>query len=172
MAREIRKIADEEAKHGIHFNVLEIGGKTLKSEIQRSNPTATPGCSKKDCLGCEEKRGKGGKCHKNNINYQISCQMCGKVYIGETSKNLYTRTNQHIQNRRDGEAFMNKHYEEEHKGERKRFEAKVTHTNRDCLTRQIREGVLIRRATKPLLNSRTEWFQPPLFRVQSEVVRE
>ena len=171
LAREIRKIADEEAKHGIHFNVLEVGGRTLKSEIQRSNPTATPGCSKKDCLGCKEERGKGGKCHKNNINYQISCQSCEKMYIGETSKNLYTRTSQHIQNS-DGEAFMNKHYEEEHKGEQKRFEAKVTHTNKDCLTRQIREGVLIRRATKPLLNSRTEWFQPPLFRVQSEVVRE
>ena len=58
LTRELRKIADEESKHGIHFNVLEIGGRTLRSEIQRSNPTATPGCSKKDCLSCEEERGK------------------------------------------------------------------------------------------------------------------
>ena len=67
---------------------------------------------------------------------------------------------------------MSKHYQEEHRGEEMKFKAKVTHTNRDCLTRQVREGVLIRRTTKPLLNSRTEWFQPPLFRVQSEVIRE
>ena len=172
LAREMRKIADSEAKHGVHFNVMEIGGRTLKSEIQRSNPTATPGCSKIDCLGCEEGRGKGGKCHKSNVNYQISCQKCEKVYIGETSKNLYTRTLQHIQNKKEDEAFMSKHYQEEHRGEEKKFKAKVTHTNRDCLTRQVREGVLIRRTTKPLLNSRTEWFQPPLFRVQSEVIRE
>ena len=94
------------------------------------------------------------------------------MYIGETSKNLYTRTIQHVQNKKEGESFMSKHFEEEHGGEQKKFKAKVTHTNRDCLTRQIREGILIRRTTKPLLNSRTEWFQPPLFRVHSEVVRE
>ena len=168
----MRKIADKEAKHGIHFNILEIGGRTLRSQIQRSNPTSTPGCTKKDCLGCGEGRGKGGNCHKNNINYKISCQKCDKVYIGETSKNLYTRALQHSQNKKEDESFMNKHYQEEHNGEEKSFTAKVTHSNRDCLTRQIREGVLIRRATKPLLNSRTKWFQPPLYRVQNEVVRE
>ena len=67
---------------------------------------------------------------------------------------------------------MDKHFRDEHGGEEKQFTAKVTHTNKDCLTRQIREGVLIRRAEQTLLNSRTEWFQPPLFRVQSEVIRE
>ena len=172
LAKEMRKIADKEAKNGIHFNVLEIGGRTLRSEIQRSNPTATPGCSKIDCLGCKEERGKGGKCHKNNVNYQISCQKCQKVYIGETSKNLYTRTLQHMHNKKEDESFMDRHFQEDHGGEDRQFTAKVTHTNRDCLTRQIREGVLIRRTQKPLLNSRTEWFQPPLFRIQSEVVRE
>ena len=172
LAREVRKIADREAKEGIHFNILEIGGRTLRSEIQRSNPIATPGCSKTDCLGCKDERGKGGKCHKSNVNYQISCQKCEKVYIGETSKNLYTRALQHVQNKKEDDSFMDRHFQDEHRGEEKQFAAKVTHTNKHCLTRQIREGVLIRRAEKPLLNSRTEWFQPPLFRIQSEVVRE
>ena len=151
---------------------MEIGGRTLRSEIQRSNPIATPGCSKTDCLGCKDKRGEGGICHKRNVNYQISCQKCEKVYIGETSKNLYTRALQHVQNSKEEESFMEKHFKDEHRGEEKQFAAKVTHTNKDCLTRQIREGVLIRRADKTLLNSRTEWFQPPLFKIQSEVVRE
>ena len=172
LAREMRDIADKEAKHGIHFNIMEVGGRTLRSEIQRSNPTATPGCDKSDCLGCKEERGKGGKCHKNNINYKIECQICKGVYIGETSKNLYTRTAQHCQNKSETESFMTRHYQDEHRGEEKKFTAKVTHTNKDCLTRQIREGVLIRRTTQPILNSRTEWFQPPLFRIQSEVMRE
>ena len=172
LAKEMREIADKEAKHGIHFNIMEIGGRTLRSEIQRSNPIASPGCNKDDCLGCKEGRGKGGKCHKNNVNYQIECKECSKVYIGETSKNLYTRALQHVQNKNEEESFMKRHFREEHSGRDANFTAKVTHSNKDCLTRQIREGVLIRRATKPLLNSRTEWFQPPLFRVQSEVVRE
>ena len=172
LAREMRDIADREAKYGIHFNIMEVGGRTLKSEIQRSNPTATPGCNKSDCLGCKEGRGKGGKCHKNNINYKVECQICKGVYIGETSKNLYTRTIQHCQNKDEKKSFMKKHSQEQHRGEEEKYTAKTTHTNKDCLTRQIREGVLIRRATQPILNSRNEWFQPPLFKLQSEVVRE
>ena len=65
-----------------------------------------------------------------------------------------------------------KHEEECHEGQEVKFKATVTHSNRDCLSRQIREGVQIRRSSKPILNSRTEWFQPPLFRVLNNVVRE
>jgi hypothetical protein len=175
LARRMRHIADKEAKDGIHFNVIEVGGRTMKSAFQRSNPTATPGCNKEDCMGCAEEKGGGGKCHKNNVNYQIECTECtennGPVYIGETSKNLYTRTLQHLRGRRQDESFMKKHEEECHGGREVQFKARVTHTNRDCLSRQIREGVLIRRSNRPILNSRTEWFQPPLFRVYNEVVR-
>ena len=66
---------------------------------------------------------------------------------------------------------MNKHMEESHIGEEKDFRARVTHTNKDSLSRQVREGVMIRRATRILMNTKSEWFQPPLFRVQSEIVR-
>ena len=67
---------------------------------------------------------------------------------------------------------MRKHEMEEHEGKTTKFGAKVTHTNRDCMSRQVREGVMIRRSKQPVLNSKTEWFQPPLFRIQNEVVRE
>ena len=66
LARRMKTIADKEAKQGIHFNIIDMGGRTLKSEVQKSNPTATPGCEKRDCLGCSMGRGKGGKCHKDN----------------------------------------------------------------------------------------------------------
>ena len=176
LAKKMRQITDKEAKHGIHFNIVEVGGKTMRSELQKSNPTAKPGCSKADCLACKEGRGKGGKCHKNNVNYEIVCMECPEnskhVYIGETSKNLYTRASQHINCRKQEESFMRKHEEEVHGGQEVEFRAKVTHSNTDCLSRQIREGVLIRRSHRPVMNSKTEWFQPPLFRIQSEVVRE
>ena len=42
---------------------------------------------------------------------------------------------------------------------------------RDCLTRQVRENVLIRRSQVPVLNSKTEWHQPALYRIQLEVER-
>ena len=106
----------------------------------------------------------------------IECRECPEesrgVYIGETSKNLYTRTSQHIKTRRQEESFIRKHEEECHEGHEVQLKARVTHSNKDCLSRQIREGVQIRRSNKPILNSRTEWFQPPLFRILNDVVRE
>ena len=176
LARRMKTIADREAKAGIHFNIIEIGGRTLKSEVQKSNPTATPGCDKTDCVACSLGRGKGGNCQKGNVNYKMECMECPEstraTYIGETSKNLYTRAAQHIGNREQEESFIKKHEVESHNGETVQWKASVTHTNRECLSRQVREGVQIRRNPKPSLNSKTEWFQPPLYKIMKEVVRE
>ena len=73
-------------------------------------------------------------------------------------------------NSRDEEYFLSKHMREKHGGQSEDFRAKVTHLNKDCLTRQIREGVLIRRSGKELMNTKTEWFQPPLLSIRSEIV--
>ena len=175
LTKLMKKVADKEAGEGIHFNIVEMSGRRMKNELQKSNPTASPGCEKSDCMGCKEGKGKGGKCHKTNINYEIECQLCPEgnraAYIGETSRNLYTRTLEHLNNK-DNEGFMNKHMAECHPGIESHFKAKVTHYNSDCLTRQVYEGVGIRRSTKTLLNTKSEWFQPPLFRVQSEIIRD
>ena len=163
----------DEKKGGINFNIVEMGGRTLKRELQRSNPTATPGCNKQDCMGCRKKKGEGGQCHRSNVNYEIECRLCKNtkptVYIGETSRNLYTRGGEHMRLRNEQESFMNKHMSENHDGMADDFVAKVTHSNKDCLTRQIREGVLIRRSERELMNNKAEWFQPPLFRIRSEI---
>ena len=124
----MKKVAEEEAKEGIRFKIMEVGGRTIKRELQRSNPTATPGCTESDCIACSMERDKGGDCRKNNVNYEIECQLCpeGKkhVYIGETSRNLYTRGKEHLNNNRnretvgdDGVSFMHRHMEEQHKGQ-------------------------------------------------------
>ena len=121
-------------------------------------------------------RGKGGQCHRNNVNYEVECQLCPEteraVYIGETARNLYTRATEHKYREDDESSFMKRHMKECHEGEEGSFNARVTHTNRDCMTRQVREGVLIRRCCRNVMNTKSEWFQPPIFRVQSEVVRE
>ena len=174
LAKAMRKVAEQEAKGGIHFNIVEMGGNRIKTELQKSNPTATPGCQHEDCMGCKERRGRGGKCLKSNVNYEIECQLCPEgdraVYIGETARNLYTRTKEH-QNRKEDEGFINNHMKEYHQGREKKFVAKVTHTNKDCLTRQVREGVLIRRCQRNILNNKSEWFQPPLYQIQREIIR-
>ncbi len=113
---------------------------------------------------------------KNNVNYMVVCKECDEseksVYIGETARNLYPRMREHVQNKTES-SFMKRHISERHQGEEVEFEARVTKTNRDCLSRQVREGVLIQKYGSEcnLMNTRSEWNQPSVYRIQSEIVR-
>ena len=48
----MRKVAEEDEKEGIRLKIVETGGRTLKGELQRSNPTKTHGCGDQMCVGC------------------------------------------------------------------------------------------------------------------------
>ena len=152
----------------------------MKHTVQKSNPTATPGCPSKDCLACKEGRGKGGSCLKSNIQYELECGLCTEeqkgVYIGESSRNLYTRGKEHVgkyrSRKRNHDSFMKKHQVEKHGGREADFKAKVTGVFRDSLSRQVSEGVHIRRGGRSILNSKSEWHQPALWRVRNELIRD
>ena len=60
LTKQLKEVARNEAKQGIRFKIVETGGRTLKSELQRSNPTASPGCGQEGCIGCSASRGEGG----------------------------------------------------------------------------------------------------------------
>ena len=109
------------------------------------------------------------------MNYEVECRLCPEnrraKYIGETSRNLYTRMKEHIKGGQNDESFMTKHMEAYHDGKEADFIARVTHANRDCLTRQIREGVLIRKGEFNM-NTKSEWHQPSLYSIHSEIIRE
>ena len=111
------------------------------------------------------------------MNYSIECQLCPdghkSLYHGETARNLYTRGIDHEQNYRTQQekSFMLKHQNKEHQGSPGSYTAKVNATAKDCLTRQVREAVHLRRSSVPTLNGKTEWHQPALFRIQSEILR-
>ena len=175
LANSLKLIADIEAEAGIHFKIIETGGISMRSILQKSNPLKSIGCDNADCLPCKEGRGTGGDCEGGGINYQIECQLCDdgdkSVYIGESSRNLYTRCKEHLQRYRAGgeNSFMAKHQNEEHLGQEPSYKARVTDKTRDCLSRQVREAVLIRRSNMKILNGKSEWHQPALFRVQQEI---
>ena len=177
LARELRLIVEQEQREGIKLKIVETGGRTIKSQVQKSNPTATPGCSNGDCVACSEGKGKGGNCRKSNVQYCMCCKMCTEedptIYIGETARNLYTRTKEHIKNYKSnkGDSFILNHQVEKHGSLPADFSASVTNRFRDCLSRQVSEDVTIRRSGPNVLNSKSEWHQPALFRVQSEIVR-
>ena len=66
-------------------------------------------------------------------------------------------------------SFIAKHQDSHHSGQEPEYKAKVVTRTRDCLSRQVREAVLIRRSDKNILNGKSEWHQPALFRVQQEI---
>ena len=177
LAKMLQQVADRKIDDGVKFKIVETGGKTMKSEVQVSNPTATSGCDDGDCLACQYGRGKGGNCQLSNIEYEVECQLCPAdskaVYIGESSRNIYTRVKEHQSSyrKRNGKSFMKKHQERHHQGMPGSYAAKVTGSFRDCLTRQVSEGVSIRRCNVEIMNGKSEWHQPALWRVQNELMR-
>jgi hypothetical protein len=177
LASLLREIADREAEDGVSFKIIETAGLSMKRVLQVSNPLESKGCDSPDCLPCKDGRGNGGNCRGCGTNYQIECQLCPDgerpVYIGESSRNLYTRSREHVSRYQAGKntSFMAKHQTTAHQGQEASYKAKVTASTRDCLTRQVREAVLIRRSSVPVLNGKTEWHQPALFRIQSEIER-
>ena len=175
LANVLKIVADGEAELGVHFKIVETGGLSMKSILQKSNPLKNVGCDEADCLPCKPGRGEGGNCEGGGINYELECELCPdnekSVYIGESSRNLSTRSKEHLYSYRAGlnTSFMAKHQQSAHGGEEPTFRARVTASTRDCLSRQVREAVLIRRSDKNILNGKSEWHQPALYRVQHDV---
>ena len=113
----------------------------------------------------------------SGMNYELECQLCTdhaeSSYVGETSRNLFTRSREHLARYRagTGTSFMLKHQASANQEEDVVYKAKVTASTRECLTRQVKEAVLIRRSQVRVINGKTEWHQPPLYRIQNEIER-
>ena len=178
LLKMLQEVTEAEALPGLKFKVVEGGGKTVQRAIQKSNPTASGSCKGGDCAVCKGGTGSGGLCRKSNVVYEIACQLCPEdqqaVYLGETAQNVYTRGKEHQRNyaKREPESFMHKHQQAKHYGAEADFKAKVKYSFKDCLSRQVAEGVCIRRCEKEVLNTKAEWHQPALWRVRSELSRE
>ena len=119
-------------------------------------------------------------CSKESIVYKAECTLCSeqqiidnvadpveKVYIGETSRTLYYRANQHkddckkminnwrtgktrkTDNQDDGSSWMYDHLVDDHSDKLadndviRKFKFTVLANHKDALTRQIHEAVLI-----------------------------
>jgi hypothetical protein len=85
--------------------------------------------------------------------------------------NIIATSQVNISKKKKKKSFILKHQNKEHQGSPGSYTAKVTATAKDCLTRQVREAVHLRRCGVPTLNGKTEWHQPALIRIQSEILR-
>ena len=82
LAKHLKDIAESESEEGVRFKIIETGGRTIKSMVQKSNPTATIGCEEEDCLQRRERKrrglgrfGEGGDYRRCGVNYYVECQL-------------------------------------------------------------------------------------------------
>ena len=161
----------------IKVKIVEEGGRTLKSKLQKSNPRKVIGCVELDCLVCTNGRGEGGDCQRPNVGYKIKCLDCPNnvLYIGETSKSGYLRGLDHVKNYRGKkqDCPLWRHAAAEHDGRMDvKFAKKVVRKFRDPLTRQCNESVRMQRCEADvLLNSKSEWHGPATVTLQAECGR-
>ena len=101
-----------------------------------------------------------GSAEKTSVVYKIECEKCKDVYVGETSRNAYTRGAEHKKSldKKEKESVLHKHVMEKHRGRAPTFRMKVTSSHRTALDRQITEAVRIDSACSDrLLNSKQEF---------------
>ena len=129
-------------------------GTKLVNLLKRKNPFEA-NCKEVDCAPCnmsETKNNELTKCRVDNVTYQAECKTCkleGKlrVYDGETARNLYIRSKEHISylNRKNPNSWMFKHVNNEQGGQcnEANFTWKVLRKHVKPLQRQIHEAVNI-----------------------------
>ena len=159
-----RMYQTEISKSGLRIKVVEKTGRTLKSQLQASNPfRQQEGCGRPSCFICSTT--KKGNCNTESITYKIECEgeTCMKnKYKGESSGNGYNRGKKHMSDlsgRNARNSPLWRHCLEEHDGELQSFQMSVTGTYKnDAMLRQITEAVQIENtATGTLMNDRAEW---------------
>ncbi len=158
-------------KSGLRIKVVERTGKTLKSQLQCSNPFKPGKCGRNDCLVCTTTN--KGNCQTEGTTYDIQClgTPCRKdMYKGETGRNTYTRGVIHLQTlnaKNIDKSPLWRHCVEEHDSVVQKFSMAVTGTFRnDAMLRQISEAVQINNMDpEVLINNREEWNMARLPRV-------
>ena len=156
--------AIEEAK--VRIGVAEVPGTSPKRRLQRSDPFKEKKCKDENCLVCVE--GDGGRCRVDGITYKVTCKRCDEVYVGETSKNAYTRGLEHlysvtapVSDPTKPKPTLRAHVDERHSADPSppKFKMEVTGVYAgDATKRQVSEAVKIRN-TAGQMNRQEEWRQ-------------
>ena len=98
---------------------------------------------------------------------------CGAEYLGETSKNMYSRHLWHQEkyDKNSSESFMANHQNEKHNGEPAEFKIVVMDKFKDAMSRQLSEALNIKNQVgkSEILNSKAEYHQPQIVRLRKSV---
>ena len=146
---------------GLPVEIAWTNNNTLKKRLVRSrlNPLPCPSGNRR-CHSCHA--GLNGKCGTKNVVYELTCHHCGEKYIGETSRPVRLRFNEHRRNGRNmetdtplGEHVMHEH--PELRPEDIDVTARILRVCRDEADRKIAESICIRDARPKINENVTSW---------------
>ena len=146
---------------GLPVQIAWTNNKTLKRQLVRSRLTPLP-CSsgRKRCYSCHA--GLKDRCGSKNVVYELTCDHCGEKYIGETSRPIRLRYNEHRRNCLNGEPdtpFGNhatlRHPDLSH--DNFAVSAKILRFCKDEADRRISESMYIRDERPKINDNTTSW---------------
>ena len=169
LAKMLKSAAESNNNEGIKFKIIEKGGKTLE-KILKSNVKTSDSCGKDDCY-MDNQVENGRMCHKSNVLYEWQCRICNGKYIGETSRNFYTRALEHLDkaDKKALDSFITSHQKEVHNDSEPSFAVKVLKSFKEPLSRMVYEGVYIRNSEQSL-NTKLDYYQTSTYRMRREIL--
>ena len=181
LKRSIQKAEDCLLKNSRvgRVRILERLGPKIAEQLCNPTPWTGQHCGREGCHPC---RSKEGSCRKSNVTYKWNCMTCLSsrnkkvVYIGETSRSLWDRSQEHQEDlkRRSEKSVLYRHWQEAHKNEAEpEFTVEVIRSHRSATERQIWEALQIQGGKHDeLINSKSEWGMNCLVRQETAFDRE
>ena len=101
--------------------------------------------------------GRSGDCLRSGVVYQLECQTCRAIYIGETGRPLSVRVNEHLASKRRQSLVspLGKHRKEDHEGEDFEISCNILAVEDNISARKALEAAYIL-ARNPKMNSKNE----------------
>ena len=146
---------------GLPVRVAWTNRNTLKKQLVRSALKQTPCPSgSQHCHACHA--GLQNVCHTKNVVYELVCGLCGKTYVGETSRPVRLRYNEHLRdgvNKKAGTP-LGEHFLQEHPDQSPTdtmLTARIVRKCADEADRRIAESITIRDTMPGLNDNTTSW---------------
>ena len=146
-------------KYKMKVKVVEKMGRTIKSELQRSNPFDLKSCGRNNCTICKLEM--KIDCRTRGCVYEMTCKECSRKYRGQTGRSIFERVNEHFKayTEKKEDSVLFQHSEKYHDGQEFQINIKIISR---CFgkptTRLITEAIFINElGDDETLNSRKEW---------------
>jgi hypothetical protein len=147
-------------RSNLNVRIVQQPQASLKNLLVESRPYDKTCKDVKKCLVCRTSS-VPVQCSQKDTVYQVTCNLCGAIYIGETSRPLVTRFQEHYRSASNptAKSYQNmafsKHYNDQHPRVKPNLSVKVLKKTKGSLQRKITEALFIQKL-KPDLNGKYE----------------